>query len=104
MSGKIHVMDNIERLGQRISEIRKIKGITQEQLAEKADLTVSYISKIEGAKKNPTMTVVNKIAQGLGVDIYQLFTSMEPELMSNRTIMEKIEELINILKTRKIHE
>lgn len=93
-------MDTIVKLGQRISEIRKIKGITQEQLAEKADLTVSYISKIEGAKKNPTVAVVNKIAQGLGVDIYQLFVSLERKLMSNETILDKIAEMAITLKER----
>lgn len=92
-----------KKLGRRISEIRKIKDITQEELAEKANLTVSYISKIETGKKNPTIATIEKIAQALGVDIYQLFVSLEPELMSNRTILEKIEELINILKERKVH-
>lgn len=92
-----------KKLGRRISEIRKIKGITQEGLAEKADLTVSYISKIETGKKNPTIAVIEKIAQAMGVDIYQLFVNLEPELMSDRTILEKIEELINTLKERKVN-
>ena len=93
-------MDNIERLGQRISEIRKIRGITQEGLAERSDLTLSYISKIEAGKRNPTMAVIEEIASGLGVDTYQLFTTLEPELMSNETMLKKIREMINVLEER----
>lgn len=96
-------MDHLRELGKRINEIRKIKRITQEDLAEKADLTVSYISKIETGKKNPTIAVIEKIAHAMGVGIYQLFISLEPELMSDRTILEKIEELVNILKERKVN-
>jgi transcriptional regulator with XRE-family HTH domain len=90
----------MEKLGQRISEIRKIKKITQEQLAEKTDLTVSYISKIEGGKRNPSFIAIHRIADGLGIKIYQLFTSLEPELMSDKTILEKIEELAITLRER----
>lgn len=96
-------MDHLRKLGRQINQIRKIKGITQETLAERSDLTVSYISKIETGTKNPTITVIKRIAQAMGVDIYQLFISLDPELMSNRTILEKIEELINILKERGTH-
>lgn len=100
MSGKMHVMDNKKKLGQRISEIRKIKNITQEGLVERSDLTLSYISKIEAGKKNPTMAVIDKIAFGLGVETYQLFTSLETELMNNKTILDRIEKLVITLKER----
>jgi transcriptional regulator with XRE-family HTH domain len=89
-----------DKLGNRISEIRKIKKITQEGLAEKADLTVSYISKIETGMKNPTINVVEKIAQALGVAIYQLFISLELELMNNKTILRKIKEMATTLEER----
>lgn len=103
MSLQLKSMDHLRKLGRQINQIRKIKGITQETLAERSDLTVSYISKIETGTKNPTITVIKRIAQAMGVDIYQLFISLDPELMSNRTILEKIEELINILKERGTH-
>lgn len=93
-------MDHLRELGKRINEIRKIKGMTQEILAERADLTVSYISKIETGKKNPTIAVIEKIAHAMGVDTYQLFINLEPELMSNRTILAKIKEMVNLLEER----
>jgi transcriptional regulator with XRE-family HTH domain len=93
-------MDYIEKIGQRIFGIRKIKKITQERLAEKSDLTVSYISKIEAGKRNPSLITIEKIATGLGVEIYQLFTNTEPELMSDKIILDKIEELVITLRER----
>lgn len=94
------IMDHLKRLGQRIARIRKIKKITQEELAERSNLTMSYISKIETGKKNPTMAVIEKIADGLGMDTCQLFTNLEPELMSSETMLKKIGEMINILEAR----
>lgn len=73
MTVKYIPMEHLKSLGRKIGEIRRIKGITQEKLAEKADLTVSYISKIETGKKNPTISTINKISLGLDVEIYQLF-------------------------------
>ena len=40
-------------LGSRIKEVRKNQDLTQEQLAELADLSTTHISNIENAKKNP---------------------------------------------------
>lgn len=98
MSNKIK-----KEFGRRIRDIRKIKKITQDKLAEKADVSLSYIAMIEGGKRNPTLDSIVKIAHGLGVATHQLFVNLEPELMSNRTILEKIEELVNILKKKKIY-
>jgi transcriptional regulator with XRE-family HTH domain len=82
-------MNHLRRLGQRVAQIRRIKKITQEELAERSGLTLSYISKIETGRRNPTITVVSKIAQSLDVDIYQLFTTLELELMNDRAILDK---------------
>lgn len=96
-------MEPLKRLGFKIGEIRKTKGLTQEELAEQATLTLSYISKIETGRRNPTITTLYKISLALDVEVHQLFVNLEPELMSDRTILEKIEELVNILKERKIN-
>ena len=51
-------------------------NMTQEQLAEKADLSVSYIKKIESSKefKNVTFNTCSKIAKALNINIKLLFT------------------------------
>ncbi len=51
---------NYEKMGRRIAEIRKDKGYTQEFVAEKADISLQYYSRIERGKNKPTIdTLVN---------------------------------------------
>jgi len=59
-------MNNIS-LGQRIRESRKEKGLTQEQLAEMADIGVIYLSEIERGKKMPSLKILCRIIDVLDV-------------------------------------
>jgi transcriptional regulator with XRE-family HTH domain len=49
-------------------------GLSQEQLAERAELHRTYIGMIERAEKNITLVNVEKLAKALGLEIHQLFT------------------------------
>jgi len=51
---------------------RKAKGITQESLAEKADLAPKMVSLIERFQRNPTINVAHSIAEGLSVPLWRL--------------------------------
>lgn len=55
--------------GERVREIRKEKGLSQEELAHKADLHRTYIGMIERAEKNITLLNIEKIANALEVNI-----------------------------------
>jgi transcriptional regulator with XRE-family HTH domain len=59
--------------GEKVRDLRKEKGLSQEQLAFKADLHRTYIGMIERAEKNITLINVEKIAKALGVKITELF-------------------------------
>lgn len=59
--------------GKRVREFRKEKGLSQEQLAFKANLHRTYIGMIERAEKNITLVNIEKIANALEVDIKELF-------------------------------
>ncbi len=59
--------------GDKVRELRKEKGISQEELSYKADLHRTYIGMIERAEKNLTLTNIEKIAKALDVDIKELF-------------------------------
>lgn len=54
-------------IGIRIREARKNKELTQEMLAEMADIGVMYLGEIERGKKMPSMNVFAKIVNALGV-------------------------------------
>jgi transcriptional regulator with XRE-family HTH domain len=59
--------------GDKVREIRKEKGLSQEELSYKAELHRTYIGMIERAEKNITLTNIEKIAKALDVDIKKLF-------------------------------
>ena len=59
-------MDNVD-LGKRIKEARLNKKLTQEQLAEKADIGSYYLGEIERGIKAPSLKVFISIADALGI-------------------------------------
>ena len=61
------------KFGEKVREIRKNKGYSQEELAHKADLHRTYIGMIERAEKNITLLNIQKIAKALGIKIENLF-------------------------------
>ena len=60
------------RFGEVVRKRRKAAGLTQEQLAEKADLASKMISLVERFERNPSLNVADSIAQGLGVPLWEL--------------------------------
>jgi len=49
-------------------------GISQEELAERADLHRTYIADLERASRNPTLLTIKKLAKGLGVSAADLLS------------------------------
>lgn len=62
-----------KKLGARIQEIRKSKGITQEKLAEMINMDTPNLSNIERGKKFMTADTLEKIASVLGIEEKELF-------------------------------
>ena len=60
------------RLGERVRELRRGRGLTLEELAELSGVSRAMISKVERGEKNPTLVVAAKLAEGLGVTLSQL--------------------------------
>lgn len=58
--------------GNKVRELRKEKGLSQEELSFKADLHRTYIGMIERAEKNITLVNIEKIAKALGVTLKDL--------------------------------
>lgn len=65
-------MDVKQRLAANLRRIRKEQGLSQEQFALDHDIDRTYISGIERGVRNPTITVVEKIANALDVAIGEL--------------------------------
>ena len=58
--------------GKRVRKVRKSKGISQERLAEMADIDRSYMGNIERGEKNITLKKVYDICDALKVEIREL--------------------------------
>ena len=67
-------MEERELLGRRIRSLRKARGLSQEKLAELAEISPKYLSRIEtGREENPTLNFFLRLAKGLKVDPYEIF-------------------------------
>ena len=58
-----------ERIGGRVATLRKLKGMTQEQLAQAAGLQRTHVSRIEAGKYAVTLEVIQAIAEALGMTV-----------------------------------
>lgn len=63
----------LKTFGGRIAKIRKEKGITQQELAEKLDMSVVAIAYIETGKRWPRIGTLDKLAKNLDANIIDFF-------------------------------
>ena len=68
-------------LGKNIKFARASRQYSQALLAEKADISITFLSNIERGLKYPKPAVLSKIAENLGVEVYELFkTNSQPSI------------------------
>lgn len=90
-------------LGRAIKMCRNSRGLSQAELADRAQCSVSYLSLLENSQRDPALSVVEKIAQGLNVPIGILFflaadnselSGLDPDLKGSiaRTALEFLNE------------
>ena len=65
-------MSLLRKFGLRVRQLREARGWSQEDLAEKADMHRTYVSGIERGTRNPTLTVLGRIAGGFGMTLDEL--------------------------------
>ncbi|PKR82407.1 hypothetical protein CWO92_24635 [Heyndrickxia camelliae] len=82
-------------IGKRVRNIRESKGITQEELANKMDVTKSYVSKIESGDQIPKLARLELIAIGLDVTL--------EELIFNTSVDSKWKEVIELFEQKGIN-
>ena len=58
-----------DRIGQRIAKLRKLAGMSQEQLAFRAGLQRTHVSRIEAGKYAVTLETIQAIAEALGMTV-----------------------------------
>lgn len=74
---KIEEMRIEEQLGMRIRYLRKMKKMSIEDLALECGINKNYLSDLERGKRNPTLQMLEKIANGFGISISELTLGLQ---------------------------
>ena len=89
----------MKQFGERVRDLRKTQRLSQEELAEKADLHYTYIGGGERGERNLSLKSIDRIALALKMDIRELFipcTSIKTDVEGNKIISE----INNLLATK----
>jgi len=86
------------KFGQHIRELRKERGLTQEQLAEGSGLSVDAVRRIERGAFSPSLATLRKLCGGLRLSLRTLFDSFEPRQRN------EVAEISDFLATRSRNE
>ena len=81
-------------IGSKIKELRVAKGLTQEELADRAELSKGFISQLERDLTSPSIVTLVDILQCLGVSVSEFFAEdkVEQVVFSDEDYFEKIDE------------
>lgn len=83
-------------LGRRVRALRVQKGLTQQELGEKADINYKFLGEIERGQQNPSFGILAKIATALDVDLPELFR-FEHEISDRKEIETRINQILKTL-------
>jgi transcriptional regulator with XRE-family HTH domain len=61
-------MDVVQLLGANVRRYRKLKGMTQEELALEAGMERSYVSDLERGQRNPSVRALGRLADALSIE------------------------------------
>jgi transcriptional regulator with XRE-family HTH domain len=91
-------------LASNMKHYRKILGISQAKLAEKAKITDNYIALVETGKRFPSVTMLEQIAKALERDTLELFSIKQDSLSKNRVLKSKILADIDAILSIRLNE
>lgn len=63
----VRIVEILQRLGRNVRRLRLEKGWSQERYAFEAEVHRTYVSEIERAHRNPTATMIEKLAKPFGI-------------------------------------
>ncbi|MBQ8460677.1 helix-turn-helix transcriptional regulator [bacterium] len=92
--------DLTKKLGAKIQEIRKSKGITQEKLAELINMDTPNLSNIERGKKFMTANTLEKIVKALGIQVKDLFDF--EHIIGDVQLKSEIKNQLDTLTTKEL--
>jgi transcriptional regulator with XRE-family HTH domain len=91
-------------LASNMKYYRKVLGISQAKLAEKAQITDNYIALVETGKRFPSANMLEQIAKALERDTIELFILKQDDLVRKRTLKTKILADIDAILSIRLNE
>ncbi len=80
------------KIGNRLRRLRKLRGLTIEELASKANLTKGFISQLERDLTVPTVNTLKQMLDVLGIDLSSFFSDLSEEEKNIFTLTDRITE------------
>jgi len=82
-----------DALGKTIKFLRFRRGLSQADLAEKADISITFLSTIERGIKFPQPDILSKLAKALDVEVFELFKTDAVPTDSKEVISQLSEDI-----------
>jgi transcriptional regulator with XRE-family HTH domain len=89
-----------EWLGRKIRLLRTSKNLTQQELGATCGINYKHLGSIERGEENPSLSILQKIAEGLGVEIVDLFRFHREDQETDSTKLKKM--IIDLVKDEKV--
>jgi transcriptional regulator with XRE-family HTH domain len=77
-------------LSRNLKRHRSLRGLSQQALAEKADISVTYMGSLERCERWPHPDILVRLANALGVEVRDLFSPENPVVADIRGITDKL--------------
>jgi transcriptional regulator with XRE-family HTH domain len=94
MTGRVSFTDKMRKirdvLAENFKKNRRLRGLTQEQLAEKANVSSHYVAMVETRKTFPKPEMLERFAKTLGIEPHQLFIVENDPNEPNERLHKKI--------------
>ena len=87
----------LKTLGRRIAQLRKQKGMSQEDFADVSGKMINTISNIERGLSDPKVTTLMSISKALGISIDELFSETK-QVLTTEELPSNIATILQILK------
>lgn len=89
-----------KQIGKKIKDLRNRNGLTQEELADRAELTKGFISQLERGQVSPSVVTLLDLIECLGITAAEFFKETEEEkiVFSEEGYFEKIDEAGNSIQ------
>ncbi len=92
----------MKMVGEGIRHFRKLRGLSQEELASKAEVHETYIGKLERSEKVCSVVVLAKITSALNLSMVEFFSYIQP--VSGEGNDSTLAEIVNKLRSRSLNE